>query len=116
MSILLNLNSITKGACKIQSNDFDGSFIKGSVHIIDAHSGENFCGTAGLTTGGSHYVNSSDSASSSNSSSSSASSAGQAAAAKAHHPKTKVAHNVVHKVKSACAWGDACNKVIIMMI
>ena len=71
--VIMSLNTITKGPCHMQTNNFDGAFIKGSVAVDNDHSGENFCGNAGLTTGGSTYVN--RVASSANSSSSASSSA-----------------------------------------
>ena len=43
--------------CKIQMNNFHNAKIAGGVTIDDDNSGENFCGNAGDTTGGSSYVN-----------------------------------------------------------
>merc|ERR1712166_739803 len=69
-AFLINLALKTKENCKIQSNNLQGVHIGGSVTINDSGSGENFCGNAGDTSGGSSYTNSSSSSANSSSSSS----------------------------------------------
>merc|ERR1712166_39226 len=59
----------TKENCKIQSNNLQGAHIRGNYTVNDSHSGENFCGNAGDTTGGSSYTNSASSSANANSSS-----------------------------------------------
>ena len=63
--------------CKIQSNNFTGAHIGGSVTEDDSHSGENFCGNAGDTMCGSKYSNSSSSSADSSANSSSNSQDGE---------------------------------------
>ena len=69
----------SKENCHIQNNLFKGAHIGGMVSISDAHSGENFCGDAGDTTGHSVYTNETSSSSISASSAHSSSSAHSAA-------------------------------------
>ena len=116
---LMYLNTITHLPCHVQTNNFDGATIKGMVSVDNDHSGENFCGNAGLTTGGSTYVNKVASDSTSSSSSSSASSAGQNAMQKAknneHHSAPAPAKKA--PASSACAWGaGACGMQIILLL
>ena len=124
---LVNLEMLTKEHCQIQTNDFEGATIGKGVMISNAGSGENFCGTAGTTSGGSTYKNMASSDSSSSAMSSSASSAGTSAASHAHKTAHKVAHKVAHKAihkvanthkaHSGCAWGPgACGMQLILLL
>merc|ERR1712166_1075211 len=47
----------TKEHCKIQSNNLKDAHIGGNYIDDNSHSGENFCGNAGDTTGHSKYLN-----------------------------------------------------------
>ena len=99
----------TKINCEIQHNIFKGAHIGGMVTINDGHSGENFCGNAGDTTGHSKYINETDSKSTSKSASSATSKASTGGHAKSHHAKKD----------QSCGhgWGQSpCKKVMILMI
>ena len=108
---LLQLSFNAKENCRIQTVNLDGAVITGGVYSTDAHSGENFCGNAGDTTGHSRFstYTSSSARSSANSSSTSGggTSAGQnakkAALAKEHRSSgsTKQAAQGAHAVISA---------------
>ena len=114
---LMYLNTITHLPCHVQTNNFDGAFIKGKVSVDNDNSGENFCGNAGLTTGDSTYVNRVASDSNSSSSSSSASSAGQNAMQKAKNNEHHSAPAKKAPASSACAWGaGACGMQIILLL
>ena len=80
---LLQLSFVTKEHCQIQTENLDGAVIKGGVWITDAHSGENFCGNAGDTTGHSKFTTSTSSSANSSSSASSSSGGGTSAGHKA---------------------------------
>ena len=73
---LVNLMN-TKDNCHIQQNNFHGATVGGNITVTNAHSGENICGDAGTTSGGSTFVN--KTSSSADSSASASSSAGNTA-------------------------------------
>ena len=74
--MFLQLLMATNEHCKEQSNNLKGAHIAGGVTINDSHSGENFCGNAGNTTGHSRYVNKTRSSARSSADSSSGQNAG----------------------------------------
>ena len=120
---LVNLAMTTKENCLIQTNEFQDATIGKGVTITDAHSGENFCGNAGDTSGHSTYTNTATSASASTAGSSTTSSAGQTAMQKAKNTSTKPApapaptKALPAKTTDGCAWGPgACGMQIILLL
>ena len=89
---------------------FHGAKIGGFVKINNSGSGENFCGDAGDTVDGSHYLNEVHSDSSSTSASSSSSSAGGSGHAAMTKSKAK-SHHATKDQACGGGWGqDSCKK------